>query len=153
MEIRVMGLREAEAYLARLQGTARSLNGAAVVVGTDLAYAWGMAFGRYRSGRLARRLGGDFALTDAFAAVKPSIPRRLREALSRGPAAALAALQLAGQDVLTGTKQRLLDRLYSVPIPSGRDGKPKWRRTSTLRRSYHVETVHGSLRSQYTRAA
>jgi hypothetical protein len=57
-------------------------------------------------------------------------------------------------DVLMRTKQLLLERVYSVPIPMGRGGKPKWRRTSHLRRSYHMEVRRGGgLRSQYREAA
>lgn len=164
MEVRIMGLEEAERRLADLGSSVEEVKNAYVVVGTDLEYAWGIEFGRKRNGQLARKLGGSFALTDAFEQVQPRIGPEIAWALAvkwakggnaRGLVATLIAL---GNDVLTRTKELLVERVYGVPIPTGRSGKERWRRTGQLRRSYHVEAFGqsiggGNLRGIYSAAS
>ena len=140
VSVTIMGAKEAQAYLSKLHGGAKYMNGAVVQTGSNVVYAYGIEFGQKRKGGLARRAGGSFALTDAYKAVKPDIAREVRDALPGGPSAVLAALKALANDVLTGTKEKLKERVYGLPIPVGsRSGKAKWRRTGTLRRSYHVE--------------
>lgn len=157
MEVRILGADEVK---ARLQAMQEEIKDAYVVVGTNVVYAPGIEYGRHPGGRLARRAGGAFALTDAFEEIKPRIEPELRWALAGkwakgGTAKGLVATMIAlANDVLTRTKVLLQARVYSVPIPHTRRGKPKWRRTGTLRRSFHVEAFGGaSLRSIYTAAS
>ena len=162
MEVRIMGLEEAERRLADLGSSVEEVKNAYVVVGTNVEYAWGIEFGRKRNGQLARKLGGSFALTDAFEQVQPRIGPEIAWALAvkwarSGNARGLLATMIAlGNDVLTRTKELLLERVYSVPIPTTRGGRPKWRRTRTLSRSYHVEAfgagTRGNLRTLYSAA-
>ncbi len=139
MVMQIMGLREAEDYLKRLQDGARATGGMVVKAGTDKVYGWGIEFGEHRNGKLARRAGGSFSLTSAFATIRPRIAPELRQALPQGSGRVLATLKALGNDVITLTKTNLLATVYSLPIPRTRTGKPKWRRTGDLRRSYHVE--------------
>lgn len=119
-EIRVLGVREAQRYLDRLQGGAKAAGGKVVMVGTPLVYGWGIEFGRKRGGGLARRAGGAFYLTGALAQVKPRIRKALTAALPFGASAVLDAAKKLGFDVERLAKER-------VPV-----------RTGTLRRSLHT---------------
>jgi hypothetical protein len=67
------GIKEALKYLADQESRARSFNRVRVLVGSNLVYAYGIEFGKHRNGRLARRAGGAFMLTNALKAVRPEI--------------------------------------------------------------------------------
>lgn len=116
-----MGLKEAIAYLARLQGNAQAANHFRVRVGSNLQYAWGIEFGRTRGGRMARRKGGVLYLTKALADVKPTIKQELRASLIGGPGATLAALRKLGYSVEGKAK------VYETAVVTG-----------SLRRSIHT---------------
>ena len=166
--VRVMGLKEAEEYLEELQGGVQTLGKAAVQVGTNVEYAWGVEFGQRRDGKRARKAGGSFALSDAFQDVKPRIGQELLKALPKGPRAVLTAMKLLGVDILRLTKENLKSRVYGDAIPTRLQfehsitkrgklrlkvvNKPLWRRTGNLRRSYHME-VQGTATSSYLRSA
>ncbi len=139
LTVRIMGAKEAEAWLARLQGGCKAADGPVARVGTHLKYAFGIEFGRHRGGKLARRAGGSFALTGSFLRVQPRIKPTLAEALPKGPGATLQALKALGLQVLAGTLDILTNTVYATPIPVSRTGKPRWRRTGNLRRSYHMQ--------------
>lgn len=147
--VKMMGVEQAERYLKRLQGGVQAIGGKRVLAGTDVEHAWGIEFGRKRNGGLARKAGGSFALSHAYREVKGRILPEMRAALLTDPGQLLSTLIALGMDVVTGTKQRLLERVYSRPIPRTRSGRPKWRRTRTLSRSYHVEVESSGLRSMY----
>ena len=164
MEIRILGADEVRARLDSMQREIQAADGQAVIVGTPAPYGPGIEYGRHPGGRLARRLGGSFALTDAFEAVKPRIVPDIRWALAvkwaRGSSAVgLVKTMLAlGNQVLALTKVYLTERVYNVPIPTTRSGKPRWRRYGHLRESYHVAAFGlgagrgGDLRSLYSAA-
>jgi hypothetical protein len=118
--IEIRGLAATAAVLRTYELGCRAAEATAVVVGTDLPYAYGQHEGRYRSGRLARRGGGTFYLTRAAVAATPRIARRVAAALPNGPAAVGAAMVAGGLDVVAA----------AVPLAPVKSG--------SLRRSIHV---------------
>lgn len=125
MSVQILGIKEAQAYLRKLQGGARAVGTASVRVGSNLRYAWGNEFGRHKGGRLARRAGGSFALTGGFRSVQPRIRPAIVAALPQGPEAVMKALMRLAYDVVAATQPR-------TPVKSG-----------TLRRSWHVVAQSG----------
>lgn len=121
-EIRILGAKEADAYLKNIGAASREAGRTVVRVGTALKYGHGIEFGRHRGGKLARRAGGAFYLTGAFRQVQPRIKRELAAALPKGAAAVLGAMRRLAADVERIAKQR-------VPV-----------RTGNLRRSIHTVT-------------
>lgn len=164
MEVRILGTDEVK---QRLDDMREAVKDAYVIVGTDVVYAPGIEYGRHPGGKLARKAGGSFALTDAFEEIKPRIVPELRWALAvkwakGGSAKDLLVTMIAlGNDVLTRTKELLQERVYSLPIPLTHKGKAKWARTGHLRRSYHMEVMGmrigrgsgGNLRTLYSAAS
>jgi hypothetical protein len=67
------GLTQALKYLVEQESRARAFNHIRVLVGSNLVYAFGIEFGKTRSGRLARRAGGAFMLTNALKLIRPEI--------------------------------------------------------------------------------
>lgn len=94
--VQIRGLRETAAVLDRYALGCRTAEADAVVVGTNLVYAYGQHQGTYRSGRLARRGGGTYFLTRAAAVVAPSAGPILAAALPNGPAAVGRAMEAIG---------------------------------------------------------
>ncbi len=141
MDIRILGADEVRARLEAMRRSIASAGDEDVIVGSNLVYAPGMEYGRHPGGRLARRAGGTFALTDALEAVKPAIVSVVAQAIERSTLS--VALTKLGFDVEEWTKKYLQERLYSQPIPTTRKGKPRWSRTGALLNSY--ETVTGRL--------
>jgi len=124
MSAEVLGVEEAEALLQKLNGGVVTADKTAVRVGTAVVYAWGIEFGKRRSGRAARAAGGAFMLTGALKAIQPDIGPTLEGAL------------LAGEDA---TRKALLGLGYRVEALA-KSHTPA--RTGNLRRSIH--TVAGS---------
>jgi hypothetical protein len=120
--VRVVGEREAQAYLAKLAASAQYAHRAVVSVGSPLAYAYGIETGRHRGGRLARRAGGVFYLQRAAESVQQALKRDIARALPGGPDDTLEALKKVGADVerkakalvvrVTGTLQRSIQTIY-----------------------------------------
>jgi len=165
MEAKLLGLEEAKQRLAELAAAAKTAQQMVAKVGSPLKYAYGIEFGRHRSGKLARRAGASNALTDAFKQAQPHIRSMLPNAVKKGPQATASALRWLASFVLGKTLDYLTERVYSIPEPvrvighfvrGKRKGEAKtkklYRRTGTLRRSYHmvINTGAGSLRSMYT---
>lgn len=96
IDVQIRGIAQTEAVLSLYQRGCEAAEANAVVVGTNLVYAYGQHEGKYRSGRLARRGGGTYFLTRAVAAVAPTIGPMLAAALSNGPAAVGQAMQAIG---------------------------------------------------------
>lgn len=67
------GLEEAVKYLQNQQARAQAFQRVRVFVGSNLKYAYGIEFGQHRGGRLARRAGGAFMLTNAINAIRPEV--------------------------------------------------------------------------------
>jgi hypothetical protein len=120
--VRVVGDKEAQAYLTRLAESGRAAEKALVQVGSPLAYAYGIETGRHRGGRLARRAGGVFYLQRAADSVQQSLKKVIAHALPDGADATLEALKKVGFDVerhakalvprVTGTLQRSIQTIY-----------------------------------------
>jgi hypothetical protein len=73
-DIRIYGKEAAETYLRGLQDILPRIESDRTLrVGWNLAYAWGIHFGRRRNGRLARKAGGTFALTRALETQLPRL--------------------------------------------------------------------------------
>jgi hypothetical protein len=121
-----------------------------VIVGTPAEYGPGIEFGRHPGGKLARRAGGSFALTDALDAIRADAPGVVRGYLMAGRTV-MQALWALGNQVLAYTRVNLTERVYSQPIPTTRSGKPKWKRMDHLRESYTVQQggTAGGLRGLY----
>lgn len=119
--VKVVGLKEAQTYLRRLQESAESADKAQVVVGSSLNYSYGIETGRHRSGRVARRAGGVFYLSRALSTVEKDLPKRLTKGLEAGEPT-LTTLTRAGHDVEARAKQLVI------------------RVTGTLQRSIHTRS-------------
>ena len=120
MTAEVLGVDEAEAYLKSLNAGVKGADKTIVRVGTAVVYAWGIEFGRARSGRNARAAGGARMLTDAFAAVRNDIAPTIAEALPKGEDATVKAMMGLGYQVEALAKA-------ATPV-----------RTGNLRRSLHT---------------
>lgn len=82
LTVRLEGLQKATTQLERYRAAFREFSGKSVLVGSNLVYAYGIEFGRTRSGRLARRAGGAFMLSNALNEIRPSVNDILRSALA-----------------------------------------------------------------------
>lgn len=143
-EVRILGAEEVRRRLEQMAKSIQQASAEDVVVGTAVEYAPGMEYGRHPGGKLARRAGGTFALTDALETVRPDIAPAVAAALAEGRPAA-DALLAAGFQVEALTKTLLTQRLYNKPVPRTKRGKPKWRRTGNLRASYHTAPARGGV--------
>lgn len=115
MSSTILGVVEALAWLRELQASVQAAGDTSVEIGVDESqapYGWGMEFGEYRNGRLARRAGGAFYLTGAFQAVAPMVADAIAEALPRGPEAVRQAILAKGQQVLGLAQEK-------VPVLTG----------------------------------
>ena len=149
MECRILGAEQVRARLEQMEKAVKSANGKSVIVGSSAEYAVGIAYGRFPGGRLARKLGGDFALDDALEIVKGSAQGLANTYLASGRSV-MDILWALGNQVLAHTRVYLTERVYSIPIPTTRKGKDRWKRTGYLRESYTVaQGGSGSLRSLY----
>ena len=104
--VKVVGLKEAQQYLHRLEQAAGSAD-ATVTVGSSLNYAYGIETGRHRSGRVARRAGGVFYLSRALATVERDLPKRLTKGLQAGEPTEKTLLR-AGHDLEARAKQLVI---------------------------------------------
>lgn len=109
---RIVGLDVAERYLRQLQAGAAYAATIQSRIGAAAPYAWGIEFGRRRSGRLARRAGGALFLTNAWRAVWPTVTPTLAVALPGGEAAVARAVARLEREVVAGAAAR-------VPVVSG----------------------------------
>ena len=99
LQATILGVEEAVALLNQLNAGAKEAGADSITVATSIVYAFGMEFGRYRSGRLARRAGGSFALTGSFQEVAPGLVAALAQAVPQGAAAVRQALTKAATDI------------------------------------------------------
>jgi hypothetical protein len=118
--VQVVGLKEAQRSLQRLEDAGRSAD-ATVTVGSALNYAYGIETGRHRSGRVARRRGGVFYLSRALLTVERELPQRVTKGLQAGEPM-LTTLTRAGHDIEAHAKQLVI------------------RVTGTLQRSLHTRS-------------
>lgn len=110
--VEIRGLRAAAEVLARYELGCQAVEATAVVVGTNLPYAYGQHEGRYRSGRLARRGGGTYFLTRAAAQEAPRIAQGIAAALPNGPAA-------VGQAIVAGGYRIQAAAVLLAPVKGG----------------------------------
>lgn len=94
-----LGFAQAEELISRLEDGIKGAGSDSVSIQTAVVYAWGMEFGYYRNGKLARKAGGAFMLTGALDAVKPSYLAALPLALFIGRGAVQQALLKAAADI------------------------------------------------------
>lgn len=123
LKVEILGLKEADALIAKLEGSAHAVGTTTVRIGTNVVYAWGIEFGRQRGGRLGRAAGGAMMLTNALARVAPTITPTLVPAMEQGEDATNKAMLGLGLKVEAFAKA-------ATPV-----------RTGNLRRSIH--TVQG----------
>lgn len=102
IEATLTGVDELQALIGRLREAVTGLDGQSIAVATEIVYAYGIETGRYRSGRLARAVGGSFALTNAFAAHVSEVGPALAIALPLGIDATRQALTKVATDVQAG---------------------------------------------------
>lgn len=118
--VAVQGVAEARRHLEGMAEAAKAAGGRSYLVGSGLAYAYGIETGRHRGGRLARRAGGAHMLQRALDSVAPSIPAAVARALPRGAGAVDQALRKIAFEVESRAKAQ-------TPV-----------RSSALRASIHV---------------
>ena len=126
--VKVVGLKEAQTYLRKLEQAAESAD-TTVRVGSSLNYAYGIETGRHKkTGRVARAAGGAFYLSRALALIEKDLPKRLAAGLKEGEPAETTLLR-AGYDVEAEAKKlvphvtRTLQRsIRTVPPGGGRVG-------------------------------
>lgn len=102
IETTLTGVDELQQLIGRLRESIDGLDGQSIAVATEIVYAYGIETGRYRSGRLARAVGGSFALTNAFAAHTADVGPALALALWLGKDAVRQSLVKIATDVQGG---------------------------------------------------
>lgn len=84
MKMTLNGMDDVEKQLERIERGAKAMDNYRAVVGSTLPYAWGIEFGRHRvSGKLARRAGGTYYITNAIQAVLSDADRDIAEGLDK----------------------------------------------------------------------
>lgn len=142
IKMQVIGLKDAQTMYAGLADACQRFGREKATVGSSLPYAYGIETGKTRSGRLARRAGGSWAVRDAQQDVldyAPGLVAREIETLGvQGQMRPQVTFRLLGQRALETIRRLLEARVYAVPIP--RRGKGfAWRRTGNLRISYGID--------------
>ncbi len=120
MRITLKGLDDVDKQMARIERGTKALGNYRGEVGSRLPYAYGIEYGRHRkSGKLARRAGGTFYITNAINTVLSGADNDISEGLDKvtapGPwvirRLALWARRLARQNAPRGPKKRASYRL------------------------------------------
>ena len=106
MEIRVLGVQQAQRYLSEREAVAFIVGERSAAVGTPIVYGWGMEFGRYRNDKLARKAGGAFYLTAAANAMRAQAPSRIARAFTGTPGAMLALISDLADEMIAIAKPR-----------------------------------------------
>ncbi len=87
----VRGLDEAIEHLQTVGDAVQALAGRKDTIRSDLPYAYGQNYGRYRTGRLARRSGPTFYFEAGVQEIERSAADQLGPAIWKGPAAVRSA--------------------------------------------------------------
>ena len=124
VQARWLGAADAAAFLATVQDGVKQTVGEEITAGSAVPYAWGQHFGRYRTGRLARRAGGSFFYTRAMEQVAPGVAGLIAAALPKGPAAVRQAqgaiagrITQAARPLAPSASNRLRTSLYARVAP------------------------------------
>lgn len=121
LRITLQGMDDAQKQIKRIERGAAAMGRYRAVVGSKLPYAWGIEYGRHNaSGKLARRAGGAFYLTNAVNQVLADGDRDLSEGLNKvtapGPwvlrRLGLWARRLARQNAPRGGAKKANYRLW-----------------------------------------
>jgi hypothetical protein len=119
--VTVAGLETALATLGRYRDGADALSGKRTSIVSDAPYAYGQNYGRYRSGRLARRAGPTLFFEAGVAAIEDSADDQIGAALPRGRSAVLSAWSVLVRRGVTSAQRmapvktgRLRDSLHSA---------------------------------------
>jgi hypothetical protein len=91
--VRILGLAEAQAELRQVEAGGQEFGGYSAAIGSNLAYGFGIHFGRHRGGKLARKAGGLFFLTRALEEVRarPETKGLIAKGIHEGPSGARRA--------------------------------------------------------------
>jgi hypothetical protein len=111
--VQVDGVPKARATLAAVAGGCAAAAELALEIGSPLPYAYGIEYGRDRSGRLRRRAGPAYMLTSALDEATDRLGDRLAEALPRGASGTRAALIAQAGEIRDVAKGR-------TPVRTGR---------------------------------
>jgi hypothetical protein len=137
----VIRMKDAQAMYAGLADSAVRFGREKATVGSDLKYAYGIETGRHKSGRLARRAGGSWAVRDSQQSVLAYAPGLIVREIERlgvhGKMRPQTTFALLARRALDSIRNLLIARVYSVPIPRRGRGFA-WKRTHNLRMSYRI---------------
>lgn len=111
--VQVDGIPRARAVLDAVAGGCEAAAELALEIGSPLPYAYGIEYGRTRSGRLARRAGPAYMLTSALEESTDRLEPALIAALPKGASGTRAALIAQANDIRDTAKSR-------TPVKSGR---------------------------------
>jgi hypothetical protein len=124
-ELTILGMDRVISELATLGDGAKALGGRRDSIKSDLPYAYGQNYGRYRSGRLARRAGPTYFFEAGVKAIEDAAIDQLGPAVRNGGAAVRSAWGvLLRRGVVVAQAQ--------APVKTG-----------SLRRSLHTSSGYG----------
>lgn len=89
--LKVQGMDDVLQALENLNAGAKEIGLKRDSLSSDLAYAFGMNYGRYRNGQLARRAGPTLYMEAGVRAIEDSAYDQLAVAIIKGPASARQA--------------------------------------------------------------
>lgn len=99
IHIEAVGLKEAQAALARLDAGCRAVGAMRLAATNDRVYAFGIETGRKRSGALARRAGGARMYERGLADAGPQLERMVADGLPYGAGGVNNAVRRWGRSV------------------------------------------------------
>ena len=96
-QIRLKGMDDLQKQMERIERGTRAMGRYRAFVRSRLPYAWGAEFGRHRvSGKLARRAGGAYYLTNALNTVSAGADHDISEGLDKVTAPGVWVLRRLG---------------------------------------------------------
>lgn len=97
LSMTVQGLADGLQYVTQIRDAVGRFAGPLVSVGSPLPYAYGIEYGRKRSGALARKAGPAYYLQGGLEAVQDEAKGVITAALPQGPGAVDVAAQRLGE--------------------------------------------------------
>lgn len=112
LEVRIKGTREGLEYMQQLRSAVGQYTGTVLRLEADKPYAYGIEFGRHRSGRLARKAGPAYYMRGAWQRVRPGTGLLIALTLADGPVAVREAQREIGRRLVHEARD-------IVPVRSG----------------------------------
>lgn len=122
IDMQIKGIEEARQFLEKMDRNLQDISRVKAFIGSNLRYAYGIEYGVTRGGKLARRAGGAFMITNAIKDVRDDLKRNMIAAITGDGdiEAAVYRAALTAENIAKG----------KTPV-----------RTGSLRRSIHTVVV------------